>query len=657
MKPSILHIDFETRSAADLRKVGIYKYFDDPSTDVWCACWAVGDEAVQTWYPSQGTPIDIGAFIEDSPDTLIYAHNAGFEFQAFKMLQRRYGWPVPRIEQMRCTAAMAAAMALPRDLGGAANATGLPITKDDVGRRLMLQMMKPRSTTNGVHTWWDTPEKIERLAQYCATDVEVERLLEKRLRPLSDFEQKLWQLDNTINGRGVQVDLKSVGHARHLVGKATDELNAEVARLTNGHVQAITQAAAMRDWLNQQGVDTDSVDKASVKALLALDLPVDARRVLQIRQDAAKSSTAKLVSFQERASADGRARENLMFLGAGTGRWSARGIQLQNLPRPDMSSEGIELAFRLLAKRDHKLFDMLFGGTLSTVSNCLRGMIVAASGNTLLSADFSNIEGRVLAWLAGEEWKLQAFRDYDNGVGPDLYKLGASRILRKAITDITKDERQAYGKVPELALGYQGGVGAFQTMAVTYGVQVTDTEAEAIRDLWRENHPRTKQYWYDLEDAAMYAVRNPGKGWRVGKVAYACRSNILWCQLPSKRLLAYVDPKIQDVETPWGETKEAVTYMGVDSVTRKWSRHKAYGGLFAENVTQAVARDIMAEAMVRVEQAGFPIVLTVHDEIICEVAKARADKAEFERLMVELPSWAAGLPVSAEGDVTERYRK
>jgi DNA polymerase len=345
--------------------------------------------------------------------------------------------------------------------------------------------------------------------------------------------------------------------------------------------------------------------------------------------------------------------------------------------------------------------DNLYGPPLQVISDCLRAMIVAKDGHDLIAADFANIEGRVLAWLAGEQWKVDAFDDYDAGVGRDLYLIGAERILtllgRPPKEPLTKKspERQSYGKVPELACGFMGGIGAFQQMARAYGVKMTDEEADKIKTAWRAAHPRIKQFWYDLENSAISAVLEKGEVKRVGKIMFKKAGSFLWCRLPSGRSLCYPYPRVAEVEVPWyksepewidcesedaaiflyGEalvrfdhgrrqalvrkkaTKPALFHWGVDPVTKQWVEDSTYGGMLAENVTQAVARDILASALLRLEQHGYNPVLHVHDEVVCEVPKGWGSVDELQEIMERVPTWAEGLPIAVEGWRGTRYRK
>ena len=666
------HFDVETRSTVDLRRTGAEVYFEHPSTDFWCFAYVFGDGMPQAWWRGLPMPEDIQDHIAEGG--LLVSHNATFEWLGInKILAPRYGWPTIKFDQMECTAAMAAALALPRPLDQVGAALGLDVRKDEAGKKLMMMMSKPRRIEGPNISWWDEQIKLDRLVDYCVVDVLTEREAHRKMKPLSPNERRVWQLDHVINQRGVHVDLKSVRHAKVVVDKSMNDLQKELQILTDFTATTVGEVKRIGDWLRGQGLDMDSLDKRAVKDALAVIHDPKLRRVLEIRQEGSKSSNAKLERFEEGVGEGGRIRGLLMYHGAGTGRWTGMRLQPHNFPRPtpEWDAEAHAMYFDLLPKRDNKLLDMVFGSTVTATSNALKGFITAEPGSILYAGDFSNIEGRVLAWLAGEKWKVRAFEAFDRGEGPDIYKMTAAGILslmrgtNVTPADVTKHERQGYGKVPELACGYQGGVVAFQTMAKNYDVTFTDEAADTIKTAWRQRHPRTKTLWYDVERTAAHAVHNPGQIFRVEplegdpyqRIEFLVKSNILWCRLPGGRVLAYMDPKIREVLAPWGEKKDAVTYMGVDSVTRRWMRFAGYGGLWVENIVQAVARDVMVFAMFRLEAANYPIVLTVHDEILSETPEDFGSVEEFEDIMRIVPPCYAGLPVAVDAHRFFRYQK
>ena len=709
-----LFLDIESRSAVDLRKTGAHVYFESDTTDVWLACYAFDDEEVQTWWPGEPCPPRIAEHIRAGG--MVSGWNvAGFEMLGWNaLLGPKYGWPIPRVEQYDDTAAMAAAMALPRDLAGASAALGLPVQKDMEGRSVMLRMAKPRKPRRGEPDglyWHDADkESLQRLAAYCKIDVETERLARRRLVPLSELERRIWLLDAKINNRGVLLDLPLVRAMKQIVEQAQTRLDREMTLATGGYVTAATQVGALTNWLQDNYVPAESLAKSSIKELLNLeDLPTNCRKALELRQEGAKSSTAKLEAAEQVACKDGRARGMLLYHGTSTGRWAGKLLQLQNFPRGTGVIKDPEKAVPDMMRGDAEWVSFLYGPPLSAVSDCLRSIIRAAPGHDLISADFSAIEGRVTAWLAEEQWDLDAYRANDEGRGPGLYEIAAADIFNVPVATITKkDPRRQVGKVAVLALGFAGSVRTFYSMAKNYpdvdmaaaygplkdavasdtfekaaeryaeclarkdqGADQMPREAwiasELTKVMWRAKHPKTVALWKALEVAAFEAVENPGHVRVVnGKVAFLVRMGFLWCRLPSGRCLAYASPKIGDVEVPWAdktkppserEKRKAVTALGVNSVTRRFERYTMYSGLYTENCVQAIARDIMANAMLKAEDAGYPIVMTVHDELVAEVRKDFGTVKEFERLICDLPMWAAGLPLTSGGYRAERFKK
>lgn len=718
-----LHIDFETRSAVDLKKTGVHRYAEDPSTDVWCAAFAVDDGPVELWRMGDDFPFEVQAAF--TYGWTIIAHNAAFERAIWAgVLAPRYGWPIPRLEWWQCTMAMALAMSLPASLGEAAAALGLEHRKDMTGHRLMMQMAKPRpkprtGPDDGTLRWWDEPEKLERLYAYCATDVETERALEKRLLKLRPAEQALWHLDQRINDRGVQVDVRLCQAAQKVVDAVKIRADEEMIEVTGGEVVSVSATAQLAAFCNSEGMDGDSVAKDQVERMLIRDdLTPALRRALEIRQEAGKAAVLKIPALLNGMCSDGRARGLLQFHGASTGRWAGRRFMPHNMKRPQAKDipQAIETILfsptgRLIDAGDIDLVELCHGPALNVVGDCIRGMVCAAPDAVLDASDLANIEGRVLAWLAGEVWKIQAFREFDAKIGPDLYKLAYGRAFGVdpgAVGDDSQ-ERQV-GKVMELALGYQGGVGAFLTMAKTYGVKIGDgydsimalapatvaeqaekgfvargrasgverktwIAAETVKLLWRGAHPATCDLWNDVEDAAIDAVQSPGKVIHCGKLQFRVAGSFLFMRLPSGRALCYPYPRIMRQKMPWKDRdgnpvfRPALTYKTVPNPsnmakivddptnTSRWARISTYGGSLVENAVQAIARDVMVEGMLRHEAAGYEIVLTVHDEVVAESPAGFGSSDEFSLLMAIVPEWADGLPVAAKGWRAERYRK
>lgn len=707
-----LHFDFETRSTVPFGRaknaVTAYQYARHPDTDIWCMSWCIDDAPTQLWDPWEG---------EDFPEEFLYAlkqgatavaHNAGFEWCIWNfLLVPRLGLPELAITQMDCTAVRAAVMALPRSLDGAGKAMGLAVQKDEEGSRLMQRMAKPRKPRkgedpNGIY-WWDDADRRARLGAYCITDTDTERELDKVVRPLTSEERELWLHDHRTNMRGVQVDVDFASKAKLVMGVVEARYKERLCELTGGEVTAVTQVSKMKPWLADRGVEADALDKTSVINMLEdPEVPDDAKELLEIRQEAGKSSVAKLDRFTTLASEDGRMRENFLHHGANTGRAAGKGAQLQNLPsRGGLKWQQAEQVIQLIMEADDPVYsadmiDLLFGSVPTAISSCLRACIQAPEGKSLFVADFSNIEGRVAAWLGREAWKIKAFQAYDAGTGPDLYKVTASQILGIQVDTVDGAQRNVMGKVPELALGFGGGVGAFQSMAKIYNVDMAEywptiqkaldgsfidkawahwdsfgkssgifqdewLASEAVKVAWRSRHPGIVRCWYDAEECAIQALKNPGQWYKFagGKCAFGATKiggvPFLISRLPNGRKLYRADAKLRPAKK-FGKMAEQITFMGVDSLTKQWVRMSTYGGDLFQSFVQAIARDLLFNGWINVEKKGFDVILTVHDEVGAEGDQDRT-LDEFVEAMTDLPDWAAGCPVSAAGYVAQRYRK
>jgi DNA polymerase len=697
-----MNTDVETRSAVDLRKAGAARYFEDETTDVLLAAFQLPDGRELLWDRTQDCPDDVAHHIRSGG--IVPCFNAMFEYLAFKhVLHPRYGFPMPRIEQMSDTMAWAAAMSIPQSLDGAAQAMGLANQKDKDGQRLIRKFSMPRKAKKGEvpgRLYWnepaDHPEDFHKFGVYCIGDTRVEKELREKCVPLSDYEQRVWEFTARMNLLGAHIDRRLVEALLDVTEQAKEVLDRRMARATGFEITACSQVAALTNWLKMQGVPAEKLNKNAIEDLLATELPDAARDAVEIRKEAAKTSTAKLVAMRDYMGTDGRVRGMFLYHGAGTGRWAGRGPQPQNFPRGTYTIKDAEAAVDDFLLGNAAWIDLTYGLPMSAVSDMLRSCITASPGNRLLAADYSSIESRVIAWLAGEQWKIDAFVAYDEGRGPGMYELMGSRIFSKPPEKVTKDERQA-SKSTELGCGFQGGVLAFHTMAKIYGVdmapalpkliEVSGPEAyeraveryadclergdtgtdmlsrdawvasEMIKNMWRAQNPAIVALWAGMEEAALDAVRSPGGIATYRHSSFLMRRGFLWQRLPSGRCLAYGAPKIENRETPWGTTKESLTALGVNSVTKRWERFSLYGGQLAQHSTQATARDLMANGMLQAEVAGYPIVMTIHDEAVADVPTGQGTLAEFERLLCDLPGWAGGLPVVASGWEGFRYRK
>lgn len=689
---SILHLDWESYSDLDLTKVGLHTYSKGRNTDLWMGAYAFDDGPANLWLPGQDCPIKIYDHIEAGGE--VWAHSAEFEMEMCNNIAtRKHGWPHIYLEQLVCTKAMAFAMALPASLEKCAAALGIAQQKDMEGKRLMLMMCQPRTDiVSDRLVWWNEPDKIKRLGEYCVQDLEVERALGKRLLQLSGYEKTVWRLDQIINARGIKVDIKAATTALAIVESEKQRLIKDIQDASDNTVATPQAVAQIKAFLALHGVDQESLGKAELTELLSSSsLPKGCRRVLEIRREAAKTSTAKLDAMLAGSDPkDHRLRGAFQYSGANTRRWAGRKVQLQNLKRSTINAALINDILCDLAKGQltAEKMNLFYGAPLDTISNCLRGFLIADEGKEFLCCDFSAIEARVIAWLAGEESVLEIFRTHGK-----VYEHAASNIFGKRLCDITNEERQI-GKVAVLALGYQGGVGALQTMAKAYAVKLEPAysllwrqassdqkdwaEKKYSQDLkkyaeisreeyiasdltktfWRIANRKIVEFWDDLEAAAIAAVSTPGLkcSTSLNNVRFLKTGSFLFCALPSGGTLSYPYPQLEQIKTPWGAHKMALTYMSEDT-NHKWSRFPTYGGSLAENVTQSFARDLLADAMLRLENNGYPIVLHAHDECAAEVLIGQKSVEDMAKIMSEVPVWARGLPIAAAGWVGKRYKK
>jgi DNA polymerase len=690
----VLFYDAETRSAVNLKKVGSWRYAEDPSTDVYMVCWAIGRGPVETWYPGQ--PVPQAILDHAAAGKYFSAHNVGFEYPLTNLLLApRYGWPTLKIEQMHDTAAEAACMSLPRSLEECGHALGLDTKKDMEGHALMMRMCRPRKIIPAPdgeteYTWWDDAKRIRQLAEYCAIDVVVARQVFRKVLRLLDGERIVWELDQAINERGVRIDLDLAGALAGIVERAKKNFDVEMKALTGGAVQKCTNAKALLGWLVAQGIETESVAKASVTRMLSSrKTPALVRQVLTLRRKAAKASTAKLLAMQQAACHDGRLRGMFRYHGANTGRWAGALVQLHNLIRKSPPGSVDDAAWVAIA-HGYVGVETLYGDPMGFASSMLRPCLIPAEDEEMYTADLAQIEARMIAALAGEQRVLDVFKS-----GEDVYCHAATGIFGRTITKQLDRERQV-GKCSVLALGYQGGPVALNAMAKNYNLDIGSTydivraaadnsqidraawgweryagdmteqayvTADLIKQAWRVANPNIVQYWADLEAAAFRAVNEFRPVWIRGCRLFVARCKhrlYLWIELPSGRRLCYHDPKVEILKTAWNTTRPSVVAATTDSRTKKWTRRGIYGGLICENIVQATARDVLVEGMLRLEAAGYRIVGHVHDEVILTIRRGTGSVDQIRDLMTRRSDWMArlGLPVGVDvSPPLTRYQK
>jgi DNA polymerase len=546
------------------------------------------------------------------------------------------------------------ALGLPAKLGAAADALELMHRKDDAGERLMHQMSKPRRARKdedptGTY-WFEDEERLQRLYAYSRQDVEVERELHNRLPPLPPTEQALWELTNKINARGFCVDLPFVHAQRKIAQADAPEINTQIVEVTSGAVTSIDQVAKLLQWLQARGYRAKSLErKAAEKQLDREDLPTPVRRALELRLGGAQSTVRKLSTLLASVGDDGRIRGSYRYHGAYTGRWSATLYQPQNLKRP--TTEDLETLIAVVGTGDIEHVKAHYPRSLAAVGDCARSTIISAPDHKLVRADLSSIESRTLALLADETWKLDNYRLFDatKDAANEPYTVTAGKILGIPPSAVTKDQRRL-GKICDLALGFGGGLKALRAFTDEF----TDAEVEIFKNEWRAAHPKIKQFWYNLEHAATLAVKERGQTVRCGRLFLKCAGGFLKVRLPSGRKISYPQPRL--IKDNRGKHRVVYTDNAAGRFTPCRGGLGCYGGLLVENATQAVARDLLAEAMVRAEAADYSLVLTTHDELVAEVPADFGSVEEFVHIITRKPVWAQDLPVSAEGWEGTRFK-
>ena len=642
----VLEMDIESFSDVDLIKCGVYAYADSPAFEILLFAWSFDGGETQIIDLAQGEklPAEVEEAIFDVSVTKT-AYNANFERTC---LSKHFGRYIPP-ESWHCSAVQAAMLALPRSLEDVGRVLGLDEQKMKEGKELIRYFCIPCKPTkaNGGRMRnlpCHAPEKWELFKTYCKRDVDVEKSIRRKLHnfPIPESEMELYRLDQRINDRGVLVDMGLVEQAI-----ACERLHKEVVTKRAYELTGLenpNSVAQLKGWLGDMGMEAESLSKKAVAEMIA-ETDGEVEELLRLRLMLAKTSVKKYEAIERSACSDGRVHGMLMFYGANrSGRWSGKNVQLHNLPKnylPDL-----ELARELVKQGRFEDIELLYDSTPNVLSELIRTAFIPKPGCRFVVADFSAIEARVMGWLSGEEWVLDVFR----GDGK-LYEMTASRMFGIPMSEIGKgSSERAKGKVASLACQYGGSSGALVSMGAL-DMGLTEEELPPLVAAWRKANPHMVQFWWDVDAAAVKAVTEKQKT-KVGKIIFEYKSGILFITLPSGRKLSYVKPRM--AVNKFG--RDGLTYEGI-SENKKWSRIETYGPKLVENIVQGTARDLLAEAMLRVEKKGYPIVMHCHDEIIAEVPEGTGSVDEMCEVMAVQPEWAEGLPLRADGYECSFYQK
>jgi DNA polymerase len=639
-----LWVDFETRSACDLKVAGVYNYAQDASTEVLCMSYAFGDDEVTTWLPSQPFPEAVRN--HTGP---IYAHNAAFERLIFwYVLQQNYA-----LEQFVCTAAQARANCAPGSLEDVGRFAGASMKKDHRGAQLIRLLCIP--------PFKEDPALMAEMVAYCEQDVRAMRSISKALRPLSAEELADYHVNERINDRGVLVDVPLCNAAVKFASEELTEIEQIVAEVTEGAITSV-RSPKMRQWVidrvgpqalklmesYKDGEKKYSIDKTVRANLLAMEnpdeIPPAVAEVIQCADDLWASSVAKFSRLASLADVeDHRVRGAFVFAGgSATGRASSYGAQVHNFTRKCAKSpEDVRVAM----VRGHSIVPQFGKRVTDVLKGMLRPALIPAKGKSLVVADWAAIEARATPWLSNcpaSERKLAIFAQ-----GEDVYKVNAAATFGVAVDQVNGEQRQI-GKVQELACGFAGGIGAFAAMGRAYGVHLPESDAKRMVDAWRRANPWSVPYWQNLEEAYTRAMRNKGHEFSVGRVTYMYDGQHLWYALPSGRVLCYPFAKLE----PDGVTYAKAAWKPAADA-KEWPRARLWKGLACENITQATANDLLRHALRQLDD----VVLHVHDEIVLETDRPEEMAERLERVMCTPPVWAEGLPLSAEVAIMFRYGK
>lgn len=688
-------------SIKGLPSIGAAKYTEHPDAEVLCLAYDLKDgRGKRLWVPQDSPPVDL--FNHILAGKLIEAWNVAFEYWVWNNIcVRKYKFPPLPSFQIRCAAAKSRAHALPGSLDPAGEVVNIKNKKLKDGRRLIMKFSIPKNPTKKDSRTRilpiDDKDDAINLYNYCLKDIEAESELSSKTPDLSESELKFWRCDHAINVRGVKIDVPLVNNCISILQQAYQKYDDELCKITNGKVKSASQLPDLKLWLTEQGIPVDKLASDDVEELIRT-VPLDryeVHRALNIRAMNGSASVKKLYAMENQVTKDGRLHDLFIYHSARTGRAAGTGSQPQNLPNsgPDVKKcqcgryyrknngcpwcgisgeepiyrtvewnpKAVEDAIELLNTRSLAAVEYYFGNAVEIMSSCLRGMFISAPGKDLICSDYSAIEAVVLAALAGEEWRLEVFRTHGK-----IYEMSASKItgtpfeeyeLYKSTSGTHHPDRKI-GKVAELASGFQGSVGGWKAFGA--GEFFSDEQILENVQAWRKASPNIVRFWYGLEQAAHNAVLTPGEWFDCRGIKYICKQNVLYCKLLSGRLITYHRPILSPHEK--FEGKLSLSFEGWNTNPKHgkigWIRMNTYGGKLTENVVQATARDILANAIINLESSGYPVVLHVHDEIVVEMDEGKGSVEELEAIMSAMPEWAKGWPIKAKGGWrAKRYNK
>lgn len=672
--PMRVHLDYETRDEHKLELVGAIEYAK--TADIFCLAYKINHSKVKLWIPELARmPEDLWMAFQHG---VLVAHNASFERAITK-------WCLPRYERLgtitraqaefleaipasrwRCTAAKAAASSLPRNLEMACAVMRTKTQKDMAGNKLIKKYSKPRKPTKkNPSRWWDDPADLKRIYAYCKTDVQAEYELDQELPDLSEYEQKVWELDQKINDRGILIDVPLVRHILTMIDEEMKNINGHIQKLSDGTIETAGQTAKILKWVNKHGAELPNLQAQTVRDALNEDLPDNVRSMLRYRQAGSKTSTGKYIAMLHAVGRDHRARELLLYHGTvPTARWSGKRVQPHNFPRPTIKDFNMDEAIKYI-KKGHHAVAMKYGrhNVMEVLVCAVRGMLIASPGHELYCADYAAIEARLAFWVSGHEEGLEGFR-----LKRKLYEEMAAETFDLELEWLLTEEGKAslerfIGKESVLGCQYGMGWAKFKSQCHKKGQKsVTDEIAKKAVYTYRRVHYPVVECWGNLERAAIEAIMEPGTRVTTNRVTFYVKGKWLNIKLPSGRRLRYYKPTVGQKEVGRGSGKRMVPeirYWGFYTVNSRqvWGRISIWGGVFMNHICQGIARDMMVAGIFNIDEAGYKFLLSVHDECLAERKRGKGSVAEYVKLMTTLPAWADGAPITAEGWCGQRYRK